>query len=179
MKNLTTEQIESVLIDYGQVYLNYNTVNERELAPIKGGSSFVVEQEIKDIEYDGMRGKTKGMRRIISENAYVKLNLMGLTQENIKLALAGANLDEVTRTVTNGIGTIPDSDYIDSITIIGMTMGGKYKVITLYNALADNGLSMAMTDKEESVVELQIYAHYEPSNLSSPIYKIEDVTVLD
>jgi hypothetical protein len=178
MGNLTVEQIASVVMDSGLVYINYGELDERELAPLKGGSTFVVEQEFKDIEFDGMRGKTKGMRRIISENAYATVNLMGLTQENIKLALAGANIDGTTKAITNGSGAIADSEYLKNITIICKTMGDEYKIITLYNALSDNGLSLSTVDKEESVVALNLSAHYDPANLESPIYKIEEVETL-
>ena len=178
MVNLTTEQIESVVIDSGMVYLNYGEVDEKDLAPLKGGSSFIVEQEIKDVEYDGMRGKTKGMRRVVTENAYATVNLMGLTQENIKLAIAGAKVEATTLAITNGTGKIAETEYVKNITIIAKTLGDKYKVITLYNALSDNGFSIAMTDKEESVVELQLSAHYDPLNLTSPIYKIEELDAL-
>lgn len=178
MGNLTVEQVASVVMDSGLVYVNYGETDEKELAPLKGGSTFVVEQEIKDIEFDGQKGKTKGMRRVISENAYATVNLMGLSQENIKLALAGATMNATTKAITNGDGTIAESEYLKNITIICKTMGDKYKVITLYNALSDNGLSLSTVDKEESVVALNFSAHYDPVNLASPIYKIEEVATL-
>ena len=178
MVNLTTEQLESVLIDEAMVYINYGETDEAELAPCKGGSSFNVEQEIKDIEYDGQKGKTKGMRRVISENCFAKLNLMGLTNENLKLALCGANMDETSKAITNGTGAIATTEYLKNVTIIVKSMGGKYKVITIYNAMSDNGLSATFTSKEESVIELNMSAHYDPANLASPIYKIEELTTL-
>ena len=175
MSNLTLAQIENIVIDAGVVYINYGEgETERMLAPTRGGNTFVVEQEIKTIERDGSRGKEKGLRRIITENATLTVQLLNLSQENLKLALPGADLS-VGGVITNGDGSILDTDYLTNITLIGETMKGETKVITLYNALADNGLSVSMTAKEESVVELQFSAHYDPTDLSSPIYKIEEV----
>ncbi|MDW7673180.1 MAG: hypothetical protein SCK28_01465 [Bacillota bacterium] len=177
-KNLTVEQIENIVIDTGVVYINYGELDERMLAPTRGGNNFVVEQEIKIIERDGARGKEKGLRRVIREDATLTVNLMDLSQENIKLALAGAVMDPTTKAITNGNGEIPDTDYLKNITLLGETLSGEYKVITLYNALSDNGLSINMTDKNESVVQLQFAAHYDPANLTQNIYKIEQLETL-
>lgn len=175
MQNLTTQQIENVVIDSGVVYVNYNETDERILAPCRGDNVFLVEQEFKEVEYNGMRGKTKGMRRVITENASLTVNLMDMSQENIKLALAGATLNSSTKAITNGTGKIASTEYLKNVCLVGTTMKGEEKVITLYNALADNGLSLGMVDKDESVVELAFAAHYDPTNLASPIYKIENV----
>lgn len=171
--DLTLEQIEDVVIDHGVVYVNYGEVDERMLAPTRGGNSFVVEREIKIIERDGARGKEKGLRRIISENATLTVRLMNLSQENLKLALPGANFEA--GVITNGDGSIPNEDYIKNVTLVGETMSGENKVITLYNALNENGLNVNLAPKDESVVELQLAAHYDPADLSSPIYKIDQV----
>lgn len=176
MQNLTTQQIENVVIDTGVVYKNYGEVDEEILAPCRGSNTFVVEQEFKDIEYNGQRGKTKGMRRIITENASLTVNLMDMSQDNLKLALAGAIVNGTTHAITSGSGKIADSEYLKNICLVGTTMKGEEKVITLYNAMADNGLSLEMVDKDESVIELVFAAHYDPTNLASPLYKIENVT---
>lgn len=175
--SLTTEQLQNIVIDTGVVYVNYGELDEKILGPCKGGNSFLVEQEFKDVEYDGRRGKTKGMRRIINENASLTVRLMDLSQDNIKLALAGANIDGTTKAITNGDRTILDTEYLKNVALVGTTTGGKNKVVTLYNVLSDNGLSMEMVDKDELAVEIIFSAHYDPSDLASPIYKIEEVTV--
>lgn len=174
MPNLSVEQIGSVVIDEGLVYINYGELTERLLAPTRGGNSFVVEREVRTIEVDGIRGKAKGLRRVVSENATLTVRLLGLTQENLKLALPGADLDA--GVITNGGGDIPETDYLANVTLIGETLAGDLKVITLYNALVDGNLSLSMAPKDEGVVELQFAAHYDPQDLNQPIYQIEDVT---
>lgn len=89
-QELTKEQIENIVIDMGVVYVNYGELGEKILAPVRGGNQFLVERTIRDIEFDGRKGKTKGMRRIIEENAKLVVNLMDLSMDNLKLALAGA-----------------------------------------------------------------------------------------
>jgi len=96
-QELTTEQIENIVIDAGVVYINYGEIGERILAPTRGGNGFVVERTIKDILYDGRKGKTKGMRRIIEENAKLTVALMDLSMDNLALALAGATFSNADR----------------------------------------------------------------------------------
>lgn len=173
--SFTTAQIENIVIDAGAVYLNYGlgeAAGERILAPTMGGNSFSVEQEIKEIEVDGIKGKTKNLRRIITENASLSVNLADLSLENLKVALPGTTLASSTLTST---GNIADTDYISNVALVGETMKGEYKVIIIYNALADNGLSIEMTDKEETSVEVQFSAHYDPTDLTAPLYEVKDV----
>lgn len=173
-RNMTKEQIENIVLDAGAVYLNYGEASERLLAPTRGGSSFTVEQEVRIIERDGALGKEKGMRRVINEDAMLTVRVMDLSPENIKLSLAGAKLDgtEVTNTED---GVISEDEYIENITWVGTTMGGASRVITIYNALGDNGLNIDFEDKEEAVLEIEFSAHRNPLDYSEPIYKIDRV----
>lgn len=179
MYNVTTNEIEKILIDTGVVILNYGEADERKLAPCEGDNSFVVTQEIRDIEYNGRRGKTKGLRRITAEDATLTVNLLNLSQENLKLALAGANLEVGTGVITNGDGSIPDTDYLKNVTLVGETLDGGAKIITIYNAMADNGLSVTASKKGEAQVQVAFAAHYDPTNLASPIYRIQDAESVD
>ena len=179
MYNVSTNEIEKILIDPGLVILNYGEEDERKLAPCEGDNSIVVTQEIRDIEYNGRRGKTKGLRRITAEDATLTVNLLNLSQENLKLALAGANLEAGTGVITNGDGSIPDTDYLKNVTLIGPTLDGRWKAITIYNAMADNGLSVTASKNGEAQVQVAFAAHRDPTNSASPIYRIEDIEVVD
>ncbi len=59
---LTQQQIENIQIDYGIVYVNYGDTDQKLLGPTRGGGEFVATATIRDIEYDGSKGKTKGMQ---------------------------------------------------------------------------------------------------------------------
>ncbi len=179
MYNVSTNEIEKILIDTGVVILNYGETDERKLAPCEGDNSFVVTQEIRDIEYNGRRGKTKGLRRITAEDATLTVNLLNLSQANLKLALAGANLEAGTGVITNGDGSIPADDYLKNVTLVGETLDGEVKIITIYNAMADNGLSVTASKKGEAQLQVAFAAHYDPTNLASPIYRIQDVESVD
>lgn len=175
MNKITVEQIEKVVIDAGVVYINYGLDDERMLAPCRGDNTFDVEAEIREIEANGLKGKTKGMRRKITENALLTVNLMDLSLENLKLALPGSQLAE--NKLTNG-WNITNDDYIENVTLIGEDMGGNYKKITVYNALMDEALSITLAEDDESVMELTMSAHYDPADNEDNLWSIEDLTSL-
>jgi hypothetical protein len=174
LMQLTTAQIENILLDTGVVYLDYGLPGERILAPTRGGNSFVVEQDVRVIERDGALGKEKGLRRIIKEDAMLTVKFMDMSIANLKMALAGstATSTKVTSTTT---GNIADTEYFSNITWIGTDMEGKNKIITLNNPLIDNGLSVEFADKDEAVVEAVFSGHRDPTNSATPLYTIEEV----
>lgn len=103
---ITTETVKNMLLDAGAIYVNYGLPGQRLIGATSGGNTFTVEKEVKEIEVDGTRGKTKGFRRIIENNASLGINLLEMSPENFKLALTAAD-------ITN----IVDSN--DGVTVIG------------------------------------------------------------
>ena len=174
MSTVTTAQIENIILDTGVVYLNYGEVGERILAPTRGGNTFVVEQDVKIIERDGALGKEKGLRRVIREDAMLTVRVMDLSIANLQMALRAASATATKITSTQD-GSIADSEYLANVTLIGTDMEGKNKIITLFNAMSDNGLSIEMADKDESVVEIVFAGHRDPTDATVPLYTIEEV----
>ena len=171
---LLAQQIENILLDTGVVYVDYGLAGERVLAPTRGGNTFVVEQDVRVIERDGALGKEKGLRRVIKEDAMLTVRVMDMSIANLNMILRGssATATKVTSTLT---GTIVDTEYLTNVTWIGTDMEGKNKIITLYNAMADNGLSANFTDKDEAVIEIQFSGHRDPTDADAPLYEIEEV----
>ena len=175
MANITVEQIENIIIDAGVIYKNYGEADQEILAPCRGDNVFNVEAEIREIEVNGVKGKTKGLRRKIREEASITTNLMDLSLENLKLALTGSVLAE--GKLSNG-WTIPASDYITNITIVGINMAGEYKKCTIYNALSDEGIEVGFVEDDESVIEVTFSAHFDPEDADDKLWEIEDLTTL-
>lgn len=173
MSEVLTAQIENILLDVGVVYLDYGLAGERVLAPTRGGGSFVVEQEVRIIERDGALGKEKGLRRVTKEDATLTVNIMDMSMANLKMALAGSTLASTTVTSTL-TGSIADTEYFTNITWIGTDLEGKSKIITLSNPLADNGLNLKFTDKDEAVVEIAFSGHRDPTDDTVALYTIEE-----
>jgi hypothetical protein len=160
-----------MMLDTGLVY-----VNGVLLAPCEGDNVFAVEREYRDIPFNGMAGKTKGLKRITRENATITVHPKGLTQTMLKYALPGVGEDG-DKLEGGGRQVIDDANYIDNVMLVGTTKDGETKVIKVYNALADNGLTITASEDSEAVLELVFSAHYDPDDLTAPIYSIEESVV--
>lgn len=176
---ITPETVKNMIFDAGAIYANYGEVDERLVGATSGGTTFTVEREVKEIEIDGARGKVKGARRIISENASLSINLLEMSAANFKLALTAADMTDVMNgevKVADKIkprGKILDSDYLTNIALVTTVSGTDQPcVVILKNALADDELELELEDQEEGKPEVVISAHYDPANLSEVPYEI-------
>ena len=173
---LTQEQIENIQIDYGLVYINYGGTGEKQLAPTRGGGTFTVTKNIREIEYDGRKGKTKGMQVVDEINAMLSVPLLDTSMENLALAMPWATYSDGKLSAESGnLGVIQDSAYLSNVTLFAKVIGGRYKKITLYNAMTENDFSLAAAPKAEGVVTLEVHAHWDAEDDTADLYDIEDV----
>ncbi len=177
--SLTTEQIQNIQIDYGLVYIDFGEVGERRLAPTKGGGTFKVTKVIRDIEFDGRRGKTKGMRVLDEINAVLSVPLLDMSMDNLNLALPylGYAASKVSAESGN-VGLIAESAYLTNITLFAKLVSGDYKKIVLNNPLNDGDLSIAAVPKAEGIIQLEVSAHWDAEDDDVDLFTIEDVETL-
>ena len=178
---ITTDTSKRYMFDAGVIYKNYNftTGVGTLLGATSGGVTFTIERDVKEFGVDTLLGKTKGYRRIISENASITAQLFEWTSENVKMSLPGT--DSVVDGDYNKITCsrdIEDSDYIDNIVMVVKMPDNKIARFGLFNALCDEGLEIATTDEEESVPSVTFSAHYDPTDdLDIRPYRIDIPTV--
>lgn len=174
--NLTEEQIGKIQIAEGLIYVNYGEETEKLLAPTRGGGEFTVTEKVRDIEFDGRRGKTKGLQVIEEMDASLKVTTLGADQDSLLLALAGGSESE--DIIESGAtGLIADTKYLTNITMFCQLIDGTYKKITLFNALHEGGLTLGAKPKAEGEIALEFNAHWDPTDITNLIYQIEDITV--
>jgi len=176
---LTQEQVENIQIDYGLTYLNYGATGERRLAPTRGGGTFNVTKNIREIEYDGRKGKTKGMQVVDEINAMLSVPLLDTSMANLAMAMPWATYanDKISAESGN-LGVIQDSAYVENITLLAKVIGGGYKQITLYNAMSENDFSLAAAPKGEGVVTLEVSAHWDAEDDTADLYDIQDIETI-
>lgn len=178
MGSVTQNTVKNLVLDAGVVYVNYGEASERMLGATMGGNTFTVEREIKAIEVDGIKGKVKGLRRVITENAMLTVNLKEMSPENIKLALGGSHIEDYpavdpTHKKITSAGKIVETDYITNIALAATVSGSDQPaVVMLHNVLADGNFEVTLTDKEEAVVPIQFSAHYDPASIDMVPYEI-------
>ena len=178
MRVPTTEQTQNVQIDYGLVYVNYGEVSQLKLGPTRGGGEFTASKVIREIEFDGRLGKTKGLQVIDEINATLKVGLMDTSLELIGQLMPHASYSEVTGKVTNESGGIIEAaKYLVNVTMFAKVVGGGYKKITLYNALNEADFVLAAGPKAEGVVNYEFHAHWDAEDPAA-LFEIEDIETI-
>ena len=176
--NLTTNQIESIQIDEGVIFLNYGEQDERYLAPTRGGGEFSATVTVRDIEFDGRHGKTAGTQVIEEQGASLKVTTLCMSQENLALAIPTCTVTgDAGKSIKNpSSGVIPLTAYLKNVTMFAKTIGGKYKKITIYNAMHETGFTAKAVQKSEGELEFEFFAHYPHSDLDGDLWKVEEIS---
>lgn len=177
---ITTETVKRFIVDAGAVYFNYGIIgSERKIGATRGGNSFVIEQDIKVIEMDGAKGPVKGARRVIESRAAITANLIEMTADNFKKAIAGSDsaaFPDAAAKTHDGIRRnreILNTDYIENVALVGNISGTNTPIILIIeNALADGNLELSTEDKEEAGLEIQYTGHYDPAELDNEPWEI-------
>ncbi|MBS4538217.1 hypothetical protein GOQ27_07065 [Clostridium sp. D2Q-11] len=167
---------EKILLGHGVI-----TIGAIPVGLTRGGSAFVVEREMRQIEADGDRGPVKG--RIVIDSEVAKLTVKALelfNAEDMTKYYPGTSLTELSTgdppTVTGNKWTstlkISEGDYND-VTWTGKTKDGKSVVIKLENALNMGNIEWTLEDKNEAVPELEFTATYDETTRDTPPWNVE------
>jgi len=88
---ISTETCDHLLLDAGVVYVDYGGAGERIIGATEGGNTYEVTQEVREIPLDGKFGdKYKKLKRIISRDATMTVNLKEMTADNLKIVMLGS-----------------------------------------------------------------------------------------
>lgn len=144
---------EKILLGYGTV-----TVGATPIGLTRGGSSFTVEREYRNIEADGDKGQVKGRIVIDTENAKLTVNALEL--------FTAAEMEKYYPALKNTLGSVTSTlsiiagDYND-VVWSGKTKDGEPVVITVKNAINIDNLEWTLEDKNEAVASLGFTASYD------------------
>lgn len=175
--NLTTKQIESIQFDEGVIIINYGLATQKVLAPTRGGGEFSAAVTVRDIEFDGRHGKTTGTQVIEEQSASLKVTTIGLTQENLALAVPTCTVGaDAGKTIQNPpTGVISTGFYFDNVTMFCRTIGGEYKKIVIKNAMHETGINVKAVQKAEGELALEFLAHYPHTDLDGLLWQVTEV----
>ncbi len=183
----TTDTPDELLLDAGAFFVNYEVGTDtyesartagKLLGATRGGGEFKAGMSIRNIEVDGVKGRAKGLERNDGWEIYLKATVLSINEDAIKYGLASADIDTASTVSTNhdvitGVNEIELTDYIDNITWIGTLSGSSEPVIIqIFNALNVDGLTLAVSDKNEATMALTFQAHFDGADLETPPFKI-------
>lgn len=155
------------------------SVRGTDIAVTRGGGSFVVEREYRQIEADGDMGPVKGRIRKVKSVAKLSLNALEVLPANIPKFYPALNEDTTTTPGTSTIKAtddIVDADYQATVKWTGKTKAGKAVVITLENAINLENIQWDLKDKDEIVPAITYTATYLESTRTTEPWKIDYVT---
>jgi len=189
---ITSDTYKRLIIDSGAVYKDFTDLANpgTRVGATRGGSTFTIEQEFKDMAVDGAKGPVKGSRRITKVNVKLVCNFIEHSADLWEMALPGSEYAADFATTIAPVDSdhvefrrsleIALSDYIDNVVLIGQITGTNQAVVCgIKNALADGNFEMAFTDSEETGLSVQLTAHFDPDNLDEEpwiLWYPEDLT---
>jgi len=148
------------------------TVGATPIALTRGGGSFTVEREIRDINADGDYGPVEGRVVVDSEIAKLTVNALDLfTAADMDLFFSGTSATTTTTTLWTGTLAFAAGDYVD-VTWVGKTKDGKAVTITLENCLNRDNIEFTFEDKSEVIPTLTFTAHYSEAARTTPPWKV-------
>lgn len=178
----TTETAKRLMMDAGAFYKGllpseFNSLPQAKLlGATRGGGTFNAVPELRDLEVDGVKGRAKGLKVLDSWDINMSVNLLEVSVESLQLALGTTQLDTTTEEnydVVTANNEISESDYVDNITYVGKLSGSdKPVIIQMFHVYNSNGLTFSRADKDESVITMELQAHYAADELESPPFAI-------
>ena len=163
--NLSTNEVNKIQIDEGIVVINYGETGEKVLGPTRGGAEFTATPSIRDIEFDGRKGKTKGLQVKDGEDVSLKISTLCCSLEYLKLAIPGATLNGSTNVLTPGkFGVIDSSSYLKNVALITKMLDGTFTILTIKNAMHEGALGYKGVSKSENEHSLEFIGHYDFTN---------------
>lgn len=174
---LTENNIKKIQIDEGIVVIDLGETSEKVLGPTRGGAEVTITPTIRDIEYDGRRGKTKGLQVKDGEDVSCKIITLDCSQETLLLAIPNAEItaSDSTKKIEQGdFGVIKDSSYAKNLAVITKTLDGKFKVVKIKNPMHEGAFGFKAVQKAENEHNLELLGHYNYADSDEKIWSIED-----
>lgn len=133
--------------------------NTKTLGATRGGGTFTLTPEVRNIEADGKRYEFVGSTVFDSWTVMMSGTLMEVTPGNFERILPTAEKTTSGEVTTLQVKTsLTDESYLDSIVWVGDTSKG-FVLIELENALNTVGATLTFTDKGEGTLPFEFHAH--------------------
>lgn len=176
---VTSTTTNNLIIDSGAVYLDYGESGEVLLGATRGGNTFSITTEYREMEFDGSRGPVVGGRRITRVDTKLTANIVEFSPELIQYALPGSTETDNTTYMTIARALqLATTDHHTNVAIVGESSGAPSVpvVCRVLNPIVDGGFEMAFADKDETVLTLEFSGHFtvaafdtEPWSIDYPV----------
>jgi hypothetical protein len=179
---VSADTYKRMILDAGEVRANFTSLESPglRLGATRGGSEFVIEPDMREMDVDGAPGAVMGAARMTRCSAKLTCNFVEFNEEILKLAMPGvtiydatvigANLKQIKRAMklwADDSGSYLDP-YSDNIVLFAEVAGTSVPLVCgVKNALATGNFELSLEDKSEAVVTVEFTAHFSPTDLAS------------
>ena len=168
----TSSTPDKLLLDAGVIYKDYDIeemannggTDAEKLGATRGGVTWSLGREFRDMEFDGMLGPTKDMVRRENIEPTIAADLLEFTKDRLKEIIAGSTTEEVGTNGDNVIigGEISSGAYIDNITYLGTISGQDDPIIVqIENVLVEPDWDVDTDHEDEAVLPVTFRAHFD------------------
>lgn len=131
----------------------------KTLGATRGGGTFTLTPEVRQIEADGKRYEFVGSTVFDSWTVMMSGTLLEVTPGNFERILPTAEAEKSGEVTTLKVRTsVKAEDYLESVVWVGDTSRGLV-LIELENALNTAGATLTFTDKGEGTLPFEFHAH--------------------
>lgn len=171
---INTQTPNRIVLDAGAVYKNYGLGGQALLGATRGGASFTVAREDRQVEADGIRGAVKGLKRVIMHSPKLEFTLVEISLATWLMLTRGTASTSGSHQKVTPSNTIVTGDYLSNIALVAEVANQSVPIIiVLYNALQTGEWTMQTTDKDEGTVGVSFEGHYDTlTGSGNPPYEI-------
>lgn len=157
---ISSSTATNMVLDAGSLY-----IDSVDIGATKGGSGFVVTQDIYFPELNGTIAPVKGMGKVVKERAALTVSVAEVTithMARIMPTLASSSDATSEYTTTPTVGMIPVASHL-TVEWRGLNTNGKDMILTLYNALPEGGVKLNFEDGGETTYEVTFATYADPA----------------
>ena len=133
--------------------------NTNVLGATRGGGTFTITRDIRQVEADGVRYLFVGSEIVDAMDGYLSETLIEITPMHIKQVLGNVDITTSGLKTTLSFRTaFEDGDYLTNVVWIGDTSEG-FVAIELANALNTADFTFTFADKNEGTCNVEYHAH--------------------
>ena len=145
----------------------------KALGATSGGATFNIARTLRQIEVDGLLGPAKGLVRRQSSAPTLTVNLVEATIENLQYAIAGLITEAAGDYTRITGGEITDDNYLANVALFTRYKASQEPVVlVIYNALAHEAPSFALTHGSEAVLPVTFTGHVDPAAPNTEVWDI-------
>ncbi len=162
-----------MLFDAGALYRDYGLGGQELIGATRGGASFTVDRDDREIEVDGVHGPVKGLRRTIRLTAKLEVTFVEMSLQTFTDLTRGTiTSDGIHKTITPDIQIVAGDYYANIALVAEVGTETAPAILRLKNAMAMGEWDITTNDNDEGELTVTFEAHFDPAALDTIPYDI-------